>query len=212
MEKGNSKIILDERWRLEDFNVLTKEYQQLYGFFHALRAIDEGEFPDLEFESMPWLGGGSVVGFFSIAGKYVNPEDQPVVKRIQYASPGLIELTLFVDVAKDIAIIVTSLASAAGSAACTYHLIYSQYQKRKLTQLKIKELEAKQLREEIQFVKDSILELHQTFGLTPSQVNSLHKLSKGDELIQLKMLLALYRRAEPLAKLQAQNKASFKDA
>ncbi len=32
MNKGQSTILLDERWKLEDFSILTKEYQQLYGF------------------------------------------------------------------------------------------------------------------------------------------------------------------------------------
>ncbi|HCE3309647.1 TPA: hypothetical protein NG563_004541 [Vibrio parahaemolyticus] len=212
MNKGQSTILLDERWKLEDFTILTKEYLQLYGFFHALRAIDEGKFSNLEFERMPWLGGGSVVGFFSIVGKFVSHEDQPVVKRIQYASPGYIELTLLTEVAKDIGIIVSALAGAITSAAGTYHVIYSQYQKRKLTQLKIKDLEAKQLRDEITFVKESVVDLHETFKLTPKQVKALHQLSKGDELVQLKMLLALYRRAKPVAELQVQNKANFKDA
>ncbi|EGU38032.1 hypothetical protein [Vibrio splendidus] len=212
MNKGQSIILLDERWKLEDFTVLTKEYQQLYGFFHALRAIDEGKLSNLEFERMPWLGGGSVVGFFSIVGKFVNHDDQPVVNRIQYASPGYIELTLLTEVAKDISIIVSALAGAITSAAGTYHVIYSQYQKRKLTQLKIKDLKAEQLRNEITFVKESVLELHETFKLNPKQVKALHKLSKGDELVQLKMLLALYRRAKPVAELQTQNKANFKDA
>lgn len=135
-----------------------------------------------------------------------------MVKRIQYASPGYIELTLLTEVAKDIGIIVSALAGAITSAAGTYHVIYSQYQKRKLTQLKIKDLEAKQLRDEIAFVKESVVDLHETFKLTPKQVKALHQLSKGDELVQLKMLLALYRRAKPVAELQVQNKANFKDA
>jgi hypothetical protein len=212
MQNGESQILLDERWKLEDFSILTKEYMQLYGFFYSLRLIDNNEFSQLEFERMPWLGGGSVVGFFSIMGKLVASENKPEVKKIQYASPGFIELTLIVEVAKDIGIIVTALSSAAASAAGTYHLIYSQYQKRKLTQLKIKDLEAKQLREEITFVKNSVKELHSSFNLSNNQVNSLHKLSKGDELVQLKMLLALYRRAKPIAELQEGNKANFKNA
>jgi hypothetical protein len=212
MQKGESLILLDERWKLEDFSILTKEYMQLYGFFYSLRLIENGDFSQLEFERMPWLGGGSVVGFFSIMGKLVAPECKPEVKRIQYASPGFIELTLIVEVAKDIGIIVTALSSAVASAAGTYHLIHSQYHKRKLTQLKIKDLEAKQLREEIAFVKESVKELHSSFNLTNSQVNSLYEISKGDELVQLKMLLALYRRAKPIAELQVGNKANFKNA
>ncbi len=94
---------------------------------------------------------------FSIIGKFVSLEDQPVVKRILYAGPGYIELTLLTEKAKDIFIIVSALAGAKTSAACTYHIIYSQFLKRKLTQLKIKELEAKLLREEITFVNAQLL-------------------------------------------------------
>ncbi|WP_260601238.1 hypothetical protein [Vibrio cholerae] len=68
------------------------------------------------------------------------------------------------------------------------------------------------MREEITFVKSSIVELHETFQLNSKQVKALEQLSKGDELVQLKMLLALYRRAEPVAELQVQNKANFKNA
>ncbi|OCH57487.1 hypothetical protein A6D98_19480 [Aliivibrio fischeri] len=212
MNKGQTTILLDERWKLEDFSVFTKEYQQLYGFFHGLRLIKEGDFSNIEFERMPWLGGGSVVGFFSILGKYVRPENKPEVKQIQYASPGFIELTLYVEVAKDIALIVSSVAGSITSVAATYNFIYSQYQKRKLTQLKIKDLEAKQLREQIEFVKSSVLELQQLYKLNPAQVKALTQLSKGDELVQLKMLLALYRRVKPVADLQVNNKANFKSA
>ncbi len=211
MKIGQSIIKLDKRWKLEDFSVLTKEYQQLYGFFHALHAINDNQFTDIDFGHMPWLGGGSVVGFFGILSNRVKQNDKPTVKRIQYASPGFIELTLLTDIAKDIGVIVTTLSGAISTAAGTYHLIHSQYQKRKLTQLKIKDLEAQQLRDEIEFVKKSIVELHDTFNLSPEQVVALHKLSKNDELIQLKMLLALYRRAKPLAELQSQKKANFGD-
>ncbi|WP_235630906.1 hypothetical protein [Aliivibrio fischeri] len=81
-----------------------------------------------------------------------------------------------------------------------------------MTQLKIKDLEAKQLREQIEFVKSSVLELQQLYKLNPAQVKALTQLSKGDELVQLKMLLALYRRVKPVADLQVNNKANFKSA
>lgn len=61
-------------------------------------------------------------------------------------------------------------------------------------------------------MKESVKELHSSFNLTNSQVNSLYEISKGDELVQLKMLLALYRRAKPIAELQVGNKANFKNA
>lgn len=212
MNLGQSKILLDERWLLEDFSVLTKEYMQLYGFFYSLRKMNEEPNYNIEFESRPWLGGGSVVGFFSFLGKTVKPLHKPEVKSIQYASPGFIELTLIVEVAKDIGILIAALSGSIASAAGTYNLIHSQYQKRRLTQLKIKDLEQMQLKNEIEFVKKSVRELYTDFQLTNGQVKALVKLTKGDELIQLKILLALYRRAKPIASLQNKNKASFRDA
>ncbi|MPW31027.1 hypothetical protein F9L16_18745 [Agarivorans sp. B2Z047] len=209
MEYGTSVIELDKKWDLEDFTILTKEYQQLYGFFHTLIQVENGSFSELEFEKMPWLGGASVVNFFGAMGKYVHPHYKPTVKRIQYASPGFIELSLLVEPAKDIAILVGTIASSFTAVAATYRFIHGQYQKRQLTQLKMSELEVSQQHEQIDFVKTSVNEFHRSLNLKRQQAEALDKLSNYDQLVQLKMLLALYRRAKPIAKLQVDKKVNL---
>ncbi|MBF4355191.1 hypothetical protein EAY36_28630 [Vibrio anguillarum] len=63
--------------------------------------------------------------------------------------------------------------------------------------------------EDKDFVRNSVLELHVKLNLSPKQVVSLSKISKGDQLVELKMLMAMYRRAKPIADLQTQNKAQL---
>tara|TARA_R110002060_G_scaffold66339_1_gene75166 strand:+ start:66 stop:683 length:618 start_codon:yes stop_codon:yes gene_type:complete len=205
LNKGVVTIKLDERWSLEDFSVFSKQYIQIYGFFFALRKISESNI-SLEYERMPWLGGASVVHFFNGMKSHIHLTHLPEVKRIQYASPGFIELTALVEVAEDIRNLVLAICASGGAVGSTYHLIHSQYKKRHLAQKKLKALDEK---EDINFVRDSVLELHNKLKLTPKQVSSLNAISKGDQLVELKMLMAIYRRAKPIAELQTSNKAQL---
>lgn len=205
MIKGSVIINLDERWSLEDFSVFSKQYIQVYGFFFALRKLSEVD-SIMEFERMPWLGGASVVHFFTGMKNHIHPDLLPNVQKIQYASPGFMELSAIVEVADDIKNLVLAMCSTVGSIATTYHVIHSQYRSRQLAQKKMRELENS---EDKNFVRSSVLELHEQLNLSPQQVVSLSKISKGDQLVELKMLMAMYRRAKPIADLQAQNKAQL---
>lgn len=205
MKKGSVTIRLDERWSLEDFSIFSKQYIQVYGFFFALRKLSETD-STMEFERMPWLGGASVVNFFTGMKNHIHPDLLPNVQKIQYASPGFMELSALVEVADDIRSLVFAICSTAGTIATTYHVIHSQYRSRQLARKKMRELEKQ---EDKKFVRDSVLNLHEQLNLSPQQVLSLSKISKGDQLVELKMLMAIYRRAKPIADLKAQNKAQL---
>lgn len=205
MKKGSVTISLDERWSLEDFSIFSKQYIQVYGFFFALRKLSETD-STMEFERMPWLGGASVVNFFTGMKNHIHPDLLPNVQKIQYASPGFMELSALVEVADDIRSLVFAICSTAGTIATTYHVIHSQYRSRQLARKKMRELEKQ---EDKKFVRDSVLNLHEQLNLSPQQVLSLSKISKGDQLVELKMLMAIYRKAKPIADLKAQNKAQL---
>lgn len=205
MNKGSVIINLDERWSLEDFSVFSKQYIQVYGFFFALRKLSETD-SIMEFERMPWLGGASVVHFFTGMKNHIHPDLLPNVQKIQYSSPGFMELSALVEVADDIKNLVFAICSSVGTIATTYHVIHSQYRSRQLAQKKMRELENQ---EDKNFVRNAVLELHVKLNLSPKQVASLSKISKGDQLVELKMLMAMYRRAKPIADLQTQNKAQL---
>lgn len=205
MNKGSVIINLDERWSLEDFSTFSKQYIQVYGFFFALRKLSETD-STMEFERMPWLGGASVVHFFTGMKNHIHPDFLPNVQKIQYASPGFMELSALVEVAEDIKNLVLAICASVGTIMSTYHLIHYQYRIRQLAQKKMRELENK---EDKNFVTNSVLELHEQLNLSTQQVESLSKISKGDQLVELKMLMAMYRRAKPIADLQVQNKVQL---
>ncbi|AJI83515.1 Uncharacterised protein [Yersinia enterocolitica] len=209
MVRGIAQIKLDERWELKDFAIFSKEYLQVYDFYYSLRLIGQDSEAKHIKSSLPWKGGHSVVHFFNGLSGKVGPLDKPIVKKIQYASPGVIELQAVVQVAQDVAIIVSSISASILSIATLYHRIRKDYLARELSRIEIQEAQQRLDHEDMRFIIESVKELQQAFQLDSEQVRSLDLLSNGDQLVQLKMLMSLYRRAEPLAELQVQNKAKF---
>lgn len=205
MKKGIVSIGLDEKWSLEDFSVFSKQYIQIYGFFYGLRLVEEANF-NMEFERMPWLGGGSVLNFFLAMKGHVHPDLLPNVHRIQYASPGVIELSAVIEVAADIRNVVFAICTSLMTISTACHIIHKQYIERQLAQKKMAQVDRE---EDKNFVRNSVIELHKRLNLSPRQVMSLAKITKGDQLVELKMLMAMYRRAKPIADLQLQNKAKL---
>src|SRR5262245_9714287 len=94
---GKTRLGLDGEWSLENFSEFTRGYQDLYAFFHALQASgsadDEyGVRAHYAFRAYPWRGGWSAVDFYAALRAAIPVEERPRIVRIQYASPGLIEL------------------------------------------------------------------------------------------------------------------------
>lgn len=209
MEIGNIVIELDRRWELRDFSVLTNEYVHLYSFFYALEAFNEDTKRRLDIADYPWEGGYSVVNAFRRLYGFIEREHRPKINKIQYASPGYIELSGVIAVAKDVSILIATICASAYTINKTYDAILQSYYSRKLSRLKISELEAKQAKDDIRFVNDALLKLKKDFNLSSRQIKALEKVSKGDALVQLKLLLSLYRRAKPVADQQIKKKTKI---
>ncbi|MXC79310.1 hypothetical protein FQZ92_28555, partial [Escherichia coli] len=61
----------------------------------------------------------------------------------------------------------------------------------------------------IELVSDAVKSLESVMALSEEQRKNLVQLSGADELVQLKILLAVYRRLSPLVDLQNSGKANF---
>lgn len=81
MELGVVKILLNKRWRLEDFSVLSKEYIQLYGLFYSLIFHSPKDKASNFYSNMPWEGGHSVVHFFGGMSRHIDGPNKPIVKK-----------------------------------------------------------------------------------------------------------------------------------
>ncbi|HFD2399736.1 hypothetical protein [Escherichia coli] len=196
-------IELDNRWELADFAVLTKEYLQLYGFFYGLKGGSRG------YSTMPWEGGHSVVNFFRGAYSATPPDLRPVVKKIQYASPGFIELSALIDISWQIAELVTAVGGSILAANKVYDQVMRTYRQREWAKLKSEKLRIQNQIKEIELVSDAVKSLESVMALSEEQRKNLVQLSGADELVQLKILLAVYRRLSPLVELQNSGKANF---
>lgn len=209
MQTGQIEIQLDKNWELRDFSVYTKEYVQIYSFFYVLQSVIENQEAELDYSGFQWRGGYSVVNFFKSAYSLTPEEDRLQIRRIQYASPGVIELAGMVDVAIDIAKLVGALCGSVLAINRTYETVARGYHQRKLAKIEVQTAQSKLNRADILFIRNAVKDLASGFNLDPAQIDALSKITDGNELIQLKMLLALYRRAEPLQKQQSSGKAQL---
>jgi len=194
---------------LKDLSVMTREYVQLYSFFYVVSRVREGQYVDLDFSTYPWGGGYSVINFFQKSYGLTHKDHRLQVSRIQYASPGFIELSGVIGVAADVATLVTTMCGSVLAINKTYDTIVSSYHKRKLGGIKIQEAESKLTKADIEFIAKSVKLLAKDFKLNTKQIEAIRKISSQNELVQLKMLLALYRRAEPIVEQQESGKTKL---
>ena len=206
MELGTFKLELDKRWELNEFSVFTKEYAQVYNFFYILELMDENERFALDVSTYPWEGGYSVYNFFRKLSSYTPKEHRPHITRLEYASPGFIELAGIIDVAKDISILIGMVSTSLLAINQAYHSMYKSYKERQLARLKVKRAEIDLNENDTTFVKESVEDLCKRLGFKDRHKKALVKLSHGNYLIQLKILLALYRRSKTIAENQALGK------
>lgn len=209
---GKIIIRLDQRWELQDFAVLTKEYLQLYGVFYALHLRNKESQPRIHssgYATMPWEGGHSVVNFIRSVYSFIPEENRPIVRKIQYASPGFIELSVVFEVAVQVAAIVSTISGSVLAVNKVYDKVMRDYRRREWAKLKSDKLRLQNNDREIELIIKAAKLLKDSMGIDDEQYNALMLLAGSDELVQLKMLLAIYRRALPLAELQDSGKASF---
>ena len=131
---------------------------------------------------------------------------RPEVQRIQYASPGFIELMELLAVAVTVAEIVGAVTKSLGSV----HDLYRNIQKAsvdhelyKITLAK-EDLELKQ--RQMAFCEKASKDSVEAFGLTEVQEKLIDQKVQNNPVMKLKILLSVFRRVEPLAKKQAEGK------
>lgn len=208
MEVDHIKLYIDGDWELTDLNLLTRVYIQLYGLFYSLDVADDYLDEEIQYiyGKYPWRGGFSAVNFYQSIFDKMPKEYKPTIKSIQYASPGFIELTQLVDVAKDVALIVGSVSGALLAGNKTYTSIHKGMSERKLTKLNLRSEELSLLEKERDFINKSITDISDLMGVKKETLAKLYFRSQDNDLAVLKILASIYRRARDLAKLQNKKK------
>lgn len=209
LQSRKTWLRLDGRWGLEELSETAKDYIQLYGFAYSLIPnLPRSRRDELEYiyAKFPWRGGYSTVNFFNQLFHKIPPRLRPEIQRIQYASPGFIELTEIAVVAASVAGIVKMVCSSIDVAHDTYRKIQKASVEHKLSRINLANKELEFSQKQIDFCEDSSKKLVKLFGLTEAQEEIIDQRVQGSPIMKLKMLLSVFRRVEPLAKKQSEGK------
>lgn len=209
LKAKTTRLEIDGRWGLEELSDATKDYIQLYGFAYSLLPdlpSAKKEEVDYIYAKFPWRGGYSTVNFFNQLFHKIPPQLRPEVRRIQYASPGFIELGEVLVVAGTVAAIVGAVCKSIGSVHDLYRSIQKASIEHKLSKINLTNEELGLKRQQIVFCQDSANKLSKALGLTPTQDQLIDQMVTGDPVMKLKILLSVFRRVGPLAKRQAEGK------
>jgi hypothetical protein len=209
LEASRTQLGLGGRWGLEELSDTTKDYIQLYGFAYSLipdLPSSRREEVDYIYGKFPWRGGYSTVNFFNQLFHKIPPRLRPEVQRIQYASPGFIELSELLAVAVTVAAIVAAVCKSLGSVHDLYRSIQKASVDHELSKINLAKENIELKQRQISFCETSAKRLAKALGLTEAQERLIDQKVRGNPVMKLKILLSVFRRVEPLAKKQAEGK------
>lgn len=209
LQPTKTKLRLDGRWNLEELSEATRDYIQLYGFAYSfLPDLPSARREEIDYiyGKFPWRGGYSTVNFFNQLFHKIPPKFRPEVERIQYASPGFIELSELLLVAATVAGIVKAVCTTINTAHDTYRRIQKGSAEHKLSQINLTKEQLELTQRQVAFCENSAKQLVQIFGLTETQEQLIDQRVQGNPVMKLKILLSVFRRVKPLAEKQSEGK------
>lgn len=203
------RVLLDERWELDDLYEFSKAYGQVYALIYCFDSsmdINNQKRIDLALKEYPWNGGYSYVNIYKLLKKQITLDHLPRISSIQYASPGWIDLFLNQDVAIQIAKSLSVFMGSAVAATHAYKSIYSVLSEIKRDRKKRKVEEVYLTKKETDILIEINTELAKSLGF-----DNLQELQErtGNAEVTSKLLCAHYRRLKVLAELAGSGKLDF---
>ncbi len=203
------RVLMDERWELEDLYVFPHTYSQVHAFIYCLDFdLDEKKEKRIDFFliNYPWQGGYSYTNIYRVLSGLIPEEDIPKIAEIKYASPGWIDLLMNPDVALRIA---QSLGILIGTGVAGVEA-FKRIDKARLdmasNRRKNKMELVKYSAEEAKYLNQMSEEIAKNLGFT--NIEKLNERTKNPE-VTLKLLLAHHRRMNKMAEYIASGKASL---
>lgn len=208
METGTHKIYIEGKWDIYDLHIFPYGYAQIYSFLYALSAAENPKSPFMRAsQRYPWRGGYSTINYYFEIYGHIPEAERPQIRRLEYASPGFIELGAVILLVTQIDRILTSAFVSWNKLDTIYDEIQKRNRKRRKEEIKLKELELKVKEEDERFAIKRCREMAELLGLdNPERLNKLHT----DPVVRLKILLSFYRRLRRLLFFIAERKVKIK--
>jgi hypothetical protein len=199
-DSGIYRVLMDERWALEDLYGFPHAYSQAHSFVYHFDGDQELDSRIVNrvnktFHEYPWRGGYSYVNLYAVLFNQIPKQHRPTVQSIQYASPGWIDLLINPDVALKVAQSVGILLGAGVTAVEAFKQIDK-------ARLDIGRRRRQQNREYASLAASEAKELNNMSEELAKHLgfHNLEELQKktGDPEVTLKVLMAHYRRLRTL--------------
>jgi len=204
----NYIIQIDREWSLDDFHGLPQTYSQVYSFIYNLQVNKDGrpisQKEKEAFSHYPWRGGFSAVNFYKDLQSLIPTQYKPRVTRLQYASPGFIELELFTPISASIRESIHAYLSSAGELDEMYKLIMKFQKEHSFSRNKIEENQI------IPEIMEIIVQLTGDFAslLKYEYIEATNRLT-SNRLLTLRIVLSYFRRVKILAEYQIEGRATY---
>lgn len=200
---------MDSRWALEDLYEFPHTYSQTYSFIYCFDSeLDARDADRINYalEGYLWRGGYSYVNIYTILANQVPREHKPEVAKIQYASPGFIDIILNPDVALQVAKSVSILLGTGVAGVEAYKRIY----KALLEMNKDKKKQQAEITTYSEAEARALTSMSDTLAKNMgfNNVAELHQRTKNPE-VTLKLLMAHHRRLSTLGEFVREGKVSL---
>jgi hypothetical protein len=207
--KSNNYVIqIDREWSLDDLHSLPQTYSQVYSFAYNLEANKEGRPISTRekeaFARYPWRGGFSTVHFYNDLQSLIPAEHKPIVARLQYSSPGIIELKLYSPISTSIRNSIQAYLGSAGALDEMYQYIMKFQKEQGFSR---KQIDEDQITPEaMEIIMQQTDELAQL--LKYEYTKATNDLT-NNRLLTLRIILSYFRRIKILAKYQIEGRAIY---
>lgn len=205
-EQSRVTVGIDGRWDIQDLESFPQALAGPYAFLYAVMRGAEGQFDRVRamFQRYPWRGGFSTVNFYRDLYRAIPASDRVVVQKMEYASPGVFELSAEHNVINALHDEVESFSTT--DSYEIYQELHREMSSRELLGRTLEEAFVDEGVEE--FLHESCRQLARAIRFR--HLNRLYRLSGNSWFQAAKLLLAHYRRLVDLAEFYRSGKAEYR--
>lgn len=203
------RVLMDERWELEDLYNFPHVYSQIHSFIYCLDSeLEKSKEDRINYSLLnyPWQGGYSYTNIYTVLRNLIPEQDRPKIAEIKYASPGWIDLVMNPEVAIKVAEAVSTYIGIGVAAMEGYKRIDKARleiaSNRKRHQMEFAQLSTN----EIKYLNEMSEEIAKNLGF--KNLNKLNQRTKNPE-VTLKLLLAHHRRIKKISEYISNGKAQL---
>lgn len=202
---------IDGTWDASDFSRFYGKVADLYAFLSITSAdastnLSGGMTESLKevIRSLGWRGGGSYVGFYDSVFARVDALSPLRVNRIQYASPGTIELKGSRDALADVSRVVEQFGAEGGSLKTAYSFVYDVLGREDLRTAGPDRTFSSEATRDV--VLERCFEINRGLGVEAPE--TLLALCDGNAVVFAKITLSFFRRAKELYAFHAEGRVA----